>query len=194
MTTKTFIMLFFWSLPNPFPFDELLIIIKIYCQLSYKALCAQSPNHIQPSATPWTVACQAPLSVEFFRQQYWSRLPFSYSSRSSQPRDRTCNSCIFCIGRLILYHWATREAPILHWILAKRPRSESNISCVQKPIMQDCSFLYYYLSLLHICYVRYKYYIIYFFIYFMRAQLYFIHLISLTQFLAPCQHPVIMNV
>ena len=24
-------------------------------------------------ATPWTVAHQAPLSVEFFRQEYWSR-------------------------------------------------------------------------------------------------------------------------
>ena len=21
--------------------------------------------------TPWTVACQAPLSLEFFRQEYW---------------------------------------------------------------------------------------------------------------------------
>ena len=27
-------------------------------------------------ATPWTVACQALLSMEFSRQQYWSGLPF----------------------------------------------------------------------------------------------------------------------
>ena len=27
-------------------------------------------------ATPWTIACQAPLSMEFSRQEYWSRLPF----------------------------------------------------------------------------------------------------------------------
>ena len=27
--------------------------------------------------TPWTVACQAPLSMEFFRQDYWSGVPFS---------------------------------------------------------------------------------------------------------------------
>ena len=27
-------------------------------------------------ATLWTVARQAPLSVEFFRQAYWSGLPF----------------------------------------------------------------------------------------------------------------------
>ena len=26
--------------------------------------------------TPWTVALQAPLSMEFSRQQYWSELPF----------------------------------------------------------------------------------------------------------------------
>ena len=27
-------------------------------------------------ATPWTVALQAPLSMEFSRQEYWSQLPF----------------------------------------------------------------------------------------------------------------------
>jgi len=27
-------------------------------------------------ATPWTIAHQAPLSVEFSRQEYWSGLPF----------------------------------------------------------------------------------------------------------------------
>src|SRR5574337_1098638 len=26
--------------------------------------------------TPWTVACQAPLSMELSRQEYWSGLPF----------------------------------------------------------------------------------------------------------------------
>ena len=26
--------------------------------------------------TPWTVACQAPLSMEFSREEYWSGLPF----------------------------------------------------------------------------------------------------------------------
>ena len=26
--------------------------------------------------TPWIVACQAPMSIEFSRQEYWSGLPF----------------------------------------------------------------------------------------------------------------------
>ena len=30
----------------------------------------------QTLATPWTVACQAPLSMGFSRQEYWSGLPF----------------------------------------------------------------------------------------------------------------------
>ena len=33
-------------------------------------------NCVQLFATPRTVACQAPLSMEFSRQEYWSGLPF----------------------------------------------------------------------------------------------------------------------
>ena len=29
------------------------------------------------SVTPWTIAHQAPLSMEFSRQEYWNGLPFS---------------------------------------------------------------------------------------------------------------------
>ena len=32
-------------------------------------------SHIRLFATPWTVACQAPLSMEFSKQEYWSGLP-----------------------------------------------------------------------------------------------------------------------
>ena len=36
--------------------------------------CSQSLSHVQLFATPWTVAHQAPLSMEFSRQEYWSGL------------------------------------------------------------------------------------------------------------------------
>ena len=36
-------------------------------------------------ATPWTVDYQAPLSVEFSRQEYWSGLPFPSPGGSSHP-------------------------------------------------------------------------------------------------------------
>ena len=32
-------------------------------------------SHVQLSATPWTAAHQAPLSMEFSRQEYWSGVP-----------------------------------------------------------------------------------------------------------------------
>ena len=36
----------------------------------------KSLSHIRLFATPWTVAHQAPPSMEFSRQEYWSGLPF----------------------------------------------------------------------------------------------------------------------
>ena len=33
-------------------------------------------SHVRFFATPWTIACQTPLSMGFFRQEYWSGLPF----------------------------------------------------------------------------------------------------------------------
>ena len=33
-------------------------------------------SHIQLFVTPWTVAHQAPLSMGFSRQEYWSGLPY----------------------------------------------------------------------------------------------------------------------
>ena len=35
-------------------------------------VCARLPSHVQLFVTPWTVACQASLSMEFSRQEYWS--------------------------------------------------------------------------------------------------------------------------
>ena len=34
-------------------------------------------SHVQLCAALWTVACQAPLSMGFSRQEYWSGLPCS---------------------------------------------------------------------------------------------------------------------
>ena len=36
----------------------------------------KSLSRVRLFATPWTVAYQAPLSMGFSRQEYWSGLPF----------------------------------------------------------------------------------------------------------------------
>ena len=42
----------------------------MYINIKVKVL-----SHVQLFGTPWTVACQAPRSMGFSRQEYWSGLP-----------------------------------------------------------------------------------------------------------------------
>ena len=44
------------------------------------------------------------------KQEYLSGLPHPPLGESSPPKDQNHVSCVSCIGRQILYHWATREA------------------------------------------------------------------------------------
>ena len=52
---------------------------------------------VQLYETPLTVACQAPLSMEFSRQEYWNRLPFPTPKDLSNPRIN--------LHLLRLLHW-----------------------------------------------------------------------------------------
>jgi len=67
-------------------------------------------SRIRLRATLWTVALQAPLSMGFPRQEYWSGLPCPTPVGSSGPRDRTHASCVSCIGRRVFTTSATWEA------------------------------------------------------------------------------------
>ena len=42
-------------------------------------------SHVQLFVTQWTVALQAPLSMDFSRQEYWSGLPFPIPGGLSNP-------------------------------------------------------------------------------------------------------------
>ena len=46
------------------------------CMLSHLVL-----NYVRLFATPWTIARQAPLSMRFSRQEYWSGFPFPHGRR-----------------------------------------------------------------------------------------------------------------
>ena len=41
--------------------------------------CAYALSVVPNSVTPWTIACQAPLSMQFSRQESWSRLPLPFA-------------------------------------------------------------------------------------------------------------------
>ena len=68
---------------------------------------AQLLSHVWLFVTPWTIACQAPLFVKFFRARILEWVAISSSKGSSQSRDWTHESCI---GRWILYTSTTWEA------------------------------------------------------------------------------------
>ena len=53
------------------------------------------------SATPWTAARQAPLSMGFSKQEYWSRLPIPILEDLP---DSGIEPAISYTGRPILYH------------------------------------------------------------------------------------------
>ena len=76
-------------------------------------------HHVQLFLTLWTVAHQAPLSMGFSRQEYWSWVAISYSRGSSQPRNQTHVSYISSTGRWVLYHHLPPGKPV-SVIIAKR--------------------------------------------------------------------------
>ena len=50
--------------------------IYVITQASEVKVTQLCPHGLPMDYSPWTVACQAPLSMGFFRQEYWSGLPF----------------------------------------------------------------------------------------------------------------------
>ena len=66
-------------------------------------------SHVRHFATPWTAAYQAPLSMGFSRQEYWSGLPFPSPGDLPDPGNQTWVSHI--VGRHFTVG-ATREVYI----------------------------------------------------------------------------------
>ena len=85
VTTEIYIQVFVWKC---FHFSWVNSIVLYYyiiyysigksddrCLIPLVILCVQSIQSCL-TVTPWTVAHQAPLTVGFYRQEYWSGLPF----------------------------------------------------------------------------------------------------------------------
>ena len=73
----------------------------------FSSVCARSHfSHVWLFATPWSVAFQAPLSMKFSRQEYWSGLLFLlwgiFLTQGSNP----------CL--LSLPHWQVDSLPLSH--------------------------------------------------------------------------------
>ena len=92
---------------------SLFLILIYFCTSETVCVCvyAQSVSHV------WlyhSVDCSPLVSSvhRAFQVRILEWVAISYSRGSSWPSDP---ACISCIGRQILYHWATKEAPLL-WV------------------------------------------------------------------------------
>ena len=103
-----------------------------------------SRSVVSHSATPWTVACQAPASMRFPRQEYWSGLPFPppgfFSTQSLNPSLLCLLHC-----RWILYplshqghQWLT-ENPSLYNVKICSLWALNQLSMLQVPAMANKS-------------------------------------------------------
>ena len=99
--------------------DQLLLIVIVIVFISTfiglvlhsLAPCSVISNSF---ATHWTVAHQAPLSMGFFRQKYWSVLPFPPPGGLPNPGIKPVSPAL---AGGFFYHWVTWEASILvSWI------------------------------------------------------------------------------
>ena len=94
-------------------------------------------SHIQLFSTPWTVACQAPLSMGFPRQKYWRGLPFPSSgdllTQGSNPN---------------VLHWQANSLPasnqgnpILYIVMCTHQSQFPNLSLPRNPLVTIPCFL-----------------------------------------------------
>ena len=89
--------------------------LERYLESNYIYLCVCMLSHIWLFATPWIIACQASLFMEFLRQEYWSGLPFPSSGDLPNPGIKP-ESPALQMDSLLLSHWGSPQLYIYIYI------------------------------------------------------------------------------
>ena len=83
---------------------------------------------VQLFATPWTVARQAPLSMEFPRQEYWSGLPFPSPGDLPDPGIEPASPAL--AGRFYTTKPPGKPHNILYLLFQKKKKMDIIFICV----------------------------------------------------------------
>ena len=75
--------------------------------------CTCVLSHIPLFVTPWTVACQAPVSVEFCSQKYWRGLPFPTLGDLPDPGMEPISLESLALAARVVYHWTSGDVFIM---------------------------------------------------------------------------------
>ena len=78
-----------------------------------RVVVVESLSRVRLFATPWTVAHQAPLSMGFSRQEYWSGLPFPSPGDLPSPgielRSPHCRQTLYHLSHQNIYIYKTES-------------------------------------------------------------------------------------
>src|SRR5574341_1968351 len=79
----------------PRPWDSPGKNTRVGCLFLLQCMKVKSLSRVQLLVTPWTVAYQAPPSMEFSRQEYWSRLSLPSPRDLSNPCLLDCRQALY---------------------------------------------------------------------------------------------------
>ena len=117
-----------WEIKLLFCFtDSLIFFVSIVCVCVCVLVTSLCPILCNPM---YYIACQAPLPMEFSRQEYWSGL-HALLQGSTWPRDQIWVSCI---TEEFFTLWATKETPLFSDVYPARKllSGEETNHCFQR--------------------------------------------------------------
>ena len=97
-------------------------VISLYLSSYLGVWVLRHFSQVRLCVAQWTVASQAPLSVGFSRQGYWSGLPCPPPGDLPDPRMESEPLYVSCTGNRILYHYCHLGSPFsyqpinLYWV------------------------------------------------------------------------------
>ena len=104
----------------------LLIFSTIGNKCKYTPVAVVQPlSHVWLFVTPWTVAHQAPLSMGFPRQEYWSRLPFLSPADLPHPGIEPASSALQVDSLPLSYQGNPKYPPTPQFCFQKQTVSKS---------------------------------------------------------------------
>ena len=95
------------------------------------SVVVQLLSHVQLFETSWTVACQALLSMEFPRQEYWNGLPFPPPGDLPNLGIKP-TSHVSCVRRQVLYHQHHLGSPHIRLLTCQNSTQASLIQRCQE--------------------------------------------------------------
>ena len=95
--------------------------------------CAQSLSHFQLIVTSCTIACQAPLSMGFSRQEYWSVLPSPPAGDLPDPETKPTSLLSSAVSDGFFYNEATWEVSYYYFTWCTSEEAEAHIDEESSP-------------------------------------------------------------